>query len=80
MPRSLREDYEFYGQVESQVRQIYNTKVSWFGNDVYDINPLPVREEARRTIELMGGREEVQAAAAASASGATSPVGNGHCD
>ena len=63
MPASLREDYEFYGQVESQVRQIYNTTVSWFGNDVYEINPLPVAEEARRTIALMGGPEKVRAAA-----------------
>ena len=63
MPASLREDYEFYGQVESQVRQIYNAIVSWFGNDVYDINPLPVAEEARRTIALMGGPGKVRAAA-----------------
>ena len=67
MPTSLREDYEFYGQVESQVRQIYNTEVSWFGNDVYDINPLSIAEEARRTVVMMGGVETVRAAAAEAA-------------
>lgn len=63
MPGSLRRDYEFYGQVESQVRQIYNATVSWFGSDIYDINPLPIAEEARRTVAMMGGPEAVRRAA-----------------
>ena len=67
MPPALREGWEFYGQVESHVRQIYNGTVGWFGNDVYDINPLPIAEEARRTIALMGGPEAVRAAAAEAA-------------
>ena len=67
MPAGLRENYEFYGQLESQVRQIYNTTVSWFGNDVYEINPLPIAEEARRMIALMGGAEKVRAATAEAA-------------
>jgi alkyl sulfatase BDS1-like metallo-beta-lactamase superfamily hydrolase len=33
------------------------------GNDVYDINPLSVREESRRTVELMGGFDAVRSAA-----------------
>ena len=67
MPSSLREGWEFYGQVESHVRQIYGGTVGWFGNDVYDINPLPIAEEARRTIALMGGPQAVRAAAAEAA-------------
>ncbi len=67
MPPALRKGWEIYGQVESHVRQIYNGTVGWFGNDVYDINPLPIVEEARRTIALMGGPTAVRAAAAAAA-------------
>jgi alkyl sulfatase BDS1-like metallo-beta-lactamase superfamily hydrolase len=64
MPPSQRDGWEFYGQVESHVRQIYGGTVGWFGSDVYDINPLPIAEEARRTIAMMGGAEAVRAAAA----------------
>ena len=46
MPRNLRGDWEDYGQVESHVRQVYSGTVGWFGGDVYDINPLSLREEA----------------------------------
>jgi alkyl sulfatase BDS1-like metallo-beta-lactamase superfamily hydrolase len=60
MPRKLREEREGYGQVESHVRQIYNGNVGWFDGDVYEINPLPVREEAERTVQAMGGRAAVR--------------------
>lgn len=63
-PSALRDGWEFYGQVESHVRQMYNATVGWFGSDVYDINPLPIAEEARRTVTMMGGPEAVRAAAA----------------
>jgi len=64
MPRHLREGREAYGQVESHVRQVVNGTVGWFGGDVYDINPLSLREEASRTIEMMGGVAAVRKAAA----------------
>jgi alkyl sulfatase BDS1-like metallo-beta-lactamase superfamily hydrolase len=67
MPPALRNGWEIYGQVESHVRQIYSGTVGWFGNDVYDINPLSMAEEARRTISLMGGVAAVRAAAAEAA-------------
>ena len=67
MPAALRDGWEFYGQVESHVRQMYGGTVGWFGNDVYDINPLPIAEEARRTIGMMGGVESVRVAAAGAA-------------
>jgi alkyl sulfatase BDS1-like metallo-beta-lactamase superfamily hydrolase len=60
MPRNLREGREGYGQVESHVRQIYNGNVGWFDGDVYDINPLSVKEEVERTVQAMGGRAAVQ--------------------
>ena len=60
MPRRLREGREGYGQVESHVRQVYNGNLGWFDGDVYEINPLSVREEAERTVQAMGGRAAVQ--------------------
>ena len=59
MPRRLREGREAYGQVESHVRQVYNGNLGWFDGDVYEINPLSVREEAERTVQAMGGRAAV---------------------
>ncbi|WP_374300897.1 alkyl sulfatase dimerization domain-containing protein [Paracoccus sp. (in: a-proteobacteria)] len=67
MPAHLRNGWEAYGQVESHVRQIYSGTVGWFGHDVYDINPLSLRDEAARTVAMMGGAEAVRAAANAAA-------------
>lgn len=73
MPPSLRAGWEIYGQVESHVRQIYAGTVGWFGSDVYDINPLSIAEEARRTVAMMGGPEAVRAAAAEAAAAGDIP-------
>jgi len=63
MPMHLREHREMYGQLESHVKQVYNGRVGWMGNDVYDINPLAVKEEAMRMVSLMGGPHKVNQAA-----------------
>jgi alkyl sulfatase BDS1-like metallo-beta-lactamase superfamily hydrolase len=60
LPGNLRDRREGYGQVESHVRQVYNGNLGWFDGDVYEINPLSVREEAERTVQAMGGRAAVQ--------------------
>lgn len=65
MPIHLRRGRENYGQLESHVKQVYNGRIGWMGNDVYDINPLAVKEEARRTVSLMGGSGKVRQAAGA---------------
>ena len=67
MPPHMREGRETYGQVESHVRQVVNGNLGWFGGDVYEINPLSLREEAARTVEMMGGNGAVRKAAAAAA-------------
>lgn len=67
MPVHLRDGWETYGQVESHVKQVYSGRIGWMGNDVYDINPLSVNEETRRTVDLMGGVEKVREAASAAA-------------
>ena len=63
MPVHLRKGWETYGQVESHVKQVYNGRLCWMGNDVYDINPLSVKEEGFRTVLLMGGPIQVRQAA-----------------
>jgi alkyl sulfatase BDS1-like metallo-beta-lactamase superfamily hydrolase len=63
MPVHLRQGWETYGQVESHVKQVYNGRLGWMGNDVYDINPLSIGEETARTVELMGGADQVRKAA-----------------
>jgi len=64
MPMHLRKGREMYGQLESHVKQVYNGRVGWMGNDVYDINPLAMKEEAMRMVNLMGGPRKVNQAAA----------------
>ncbi len=60
LPGNLRDRREGYGQVESHVRQVYNGNLGWFDGDVYEINPLAVREEAERVVKAMGGRAAVE--------------------
>jgi alkyl sulfatase BDS1-like metallo-beta-lactamase superfamily hydrolase len=67
MPGHLRDGREAYGQVESHVRQVYNGNLGWFDGDVYEINPLAVKEEAERTVQAMGGRAAVRKKAAQAA-------------
>ena len=64
LPGNLRDRREGYGQVESHVRQVYNGNIGWFDGDVYEINPLAVREEAERVVQAMGGRAAVDKLAA----------------
>ena len=64
MSPSLRDGAELYGQVESHVRAIWNNQRGWFGSDVYDINPLPERDEAVRLVTAMGGPAAARQAAA----------------
>lgn len=71
LPAQIRDGWENYGQVESHVRQIYNGTVGWFGNDVYDINPLSLKDEASRTIALAGGADAVRKQAASAAAAGT---------
>jgi alkyl sulfatase BDS1-like metallo-beta-lactamase superfamily hydrolase len=64
IPAAIRDGWENYGQVESHVRQVYNGTVGWFGHDVYDINPLSVKDEASRLVALAGGVDRVRQEAA----------------
>ncbi len=54
---------QFYGTVKHAVRNIYNGYLGWFQADPWTLDPLPYRERAKRTVELMGGRKAVMKAA-----------------
>ncbi|TGE31361.1 alkyl/aryl-sulfatase [Desulfosporosinus sp. Sb-LF] len=53
---------EFYGTVAWSVRGIYAGYVGWFDGNPTNLNPLPIRNRAEKTIALMGGTESVLSA------------------
>jgi len=54
---------EFYGTVKHSVRQIYQGYLGWFNGDPTTLDPIPRVEQAKRYVELMGGRDAVVKAA-----------------
>jgi alkyl sulfatase BDS1-like metallo-beta-lactamase superfamily hydrolase len=54
---------EFYGTVKHSVRNVYGGYLGWFPGDPTALDPVPPLERARRTVEQMGGRDAVLAAA-----------------
>ena len=54
---------EFYGTVKHSVRQIYFGYLGWFNADPTTLDPTPRVEQAKRYVELMGGRDSVVKAA-----------------
>ena len=54
---------EFFGTVRQAVRGIYRGYLGWYEGDPVTLAPLARAESARREINLMGGRDNVAAAA-----------------
>jgi alkyl sulfatase BDS1-like metallo-beta-lactamase superfamily hydrolase len=54
---------EFFGTVSQSVRSIYKGYLGWFEGDPVSLASTPRKERARREVELMGGRDQVLAAA-----------------
>ena len=54
-----------YGEVSSYPPAIYYQTVGWYDNDAAHLKPLTPRDEARRLVPLIGGREKVLEAASA---------------
>ena len=52
------------GRLDWSVRAVYQGELGWFDGEVERLFPLPPQEEARRTVELMGGAARVREAAA----------------
>lgn len=53
---------EFYGTVTWSVRGIYTGYVGWFDGNPTNLNPLPTKIRAEKTIALMGGINSVLSA------------------
>jgi alkyl sulfatase BDS1-like metallo-beta-lactamase superfamily hydrolase len=54
---------EYYGNVDVSARNVYGGYISWWNGDPAELRPTPRLEQARRTVEMMGGRDTVFAAA-----------------
>jgi alkyl sulfatase BDS1-like metallo-beta-lactamase superfamily hydrolase len=54
---------EYYGNVDVSARNVYGGYISWWNGDPAELRPTPRMESARRTVEMMGGRDKVFAAA-----------------
>ncbi len=54
---------EYYGNVDVSVRNVYGGYISWWNGDPAELRPTPRMERARRTVEMMGGRDKVFATA-----------------
>ena len=54
---------EYYGNVDVSARNVYGGYISWWNGDPAELRPTPRLEQARRTVDMMGGRDKVFAAA-----------------
>jgi alkyl sulfatase BDS1-like metallo-beta-lactamase superfamily hydrolase len=54
-----------YGEISTYPPAIYYQTVGWYDNDAANLKPLAPADEARRLVQLMGGREKVLEAAKA---------------
>jgi len=66
LPPRLAEDPDLaplYGQVDWSVRALYSNELGWFDGRPEALYPLPPDEQARRTVEMMGGTATVVEAA-----------------
>jgi alkyl sulfatase BDS1-like metallo-beta-lactamase superfamily hydrolase len=54
---------EYYGNVDVSARNVYGGYISWWNGDPAELRPTPRLEQARRTVEMMGGRDRVFKAA-----------------
>ena len=54
---------EYYGNVDVSARNVYGGYISWWNGDPAELRPTPRMEKARLTVEMMGGRDKVFAAA-----------------
>ena len=54
-----------YGEISSYSPAIFYQSVGWYDNDAATLKPVTPQAEAERLVPLMGGRDEVLAAAAA---------------
>jgi len=56
---------QYYGTVQQTVRAIYAGYLGWYEGDPVALDPVPVKEKARRMVALMGGRDRLVSVASA---------------
>ncbi len=54
---------QIYGEISHFGPYLYHHALGWFDGDAASINPLPLREQAERLVDAMGGRDAVLAKA-----------------
>ncbi|QFS87164.1 MULTISPECIES: alkyl/aryl-sulfatase [unclassified Marinobacter] len=62
LPESLNREWSargYYGTIRHNARGVYQRYMGWYDANPANLNPLPPREEAKRTIEYMGGEKSV---------------------
>ncbi len=70
LPESLRPSFAnrgYYGTLKHNARAVYQRYFGWYDGNPAHLDPLPPEESAGRYVELMGGAEQVLAAAQAAA-------------
>jgi alkyl sulfatase BDS1-like metallo-beta-lactamase superfamily hydrolase len=68
MPASLAADWSargYYGTLSHNAKAVYQKYLGWYDANPANLSPLPPTEQARKTIEYMGGTEAVIARARA---------------
>lgn len=62
LPQSLDQEWSargYYGTVRHNARGVYQRYMGWYDGNPANLNPLPPREHAQRTIAYMGGARKV---------------------
>jgi alkyl sulfatase BDS1-like metallo-beta-lactamase superfamily hydrolase len=66
MPASLEQEWSargYYGTLRHNAKAVYQKYLGWYDANPADLNPLPPAENARKTVEYMGGADAVIARA-----------------
>ena len=68
MPASLEHEWSargYYGTLRHNAKAVYQKYLGWYDANPANLNPLPPAENARKTVEYMGGADAVVARARA---------------
>ena len=66
MPASLEQEWSargYYGTLRHNAKAVYQKYLGWYDGNPADLDPLPPAENARKTVEYMGGADAVIARA-----------------
>jgi alkyl sulfatase BDS1-like metallo-beta-lactamase superfamily hydrolase len=66
LPNSLEQEWSargYYGTLSHNAKAVYQKYLGWYDGNPADLNPLPPVENARKTVEYMGGADAVIARA-----------------